>query len=284
MPKYALATGDLVEFEEEQVDSINNFLSNYPNAVLIEETPEVDSEDLFGYGSYEIPSNVTTIEDTKATGVIGNVVDFFDDISMAWDQGYAQGELTDSGIELLKGDATAEEINEWVQGNRAIANKNMQSLEMQEFDKIYEEAGGGWWGFVKGIAYNPTTLTTMLASSIATQASSVLNSEEVAAAAATGGALGAVTGGGALSVPNALIGAMSASMGVMEAGLTFSELLMEEVGDLNQPGAAAKVREILDDPYKLRSLQRKSIGRGATIAGIELATMGLAKGLSLIHI
>ena len=49
MPKYALATGDLVEFEEEQVDSINNFLSNYPNAVLIEETPEVDSEDLFGY-------------------------------------------------------------------------------------------------------------------------------------------------------------------------------------------------------------------------------------------
>ena len=279
MPKYALATGDLVEFEEEQVDSINNFLSNYPNAVLIEETPEVDSEDLFGYGSYEIPSNVTTIEDTKATGVIGNVVDFFDDISMAWDQGYAQGELTDSGIELLKGDATAEEINEWVQGNRAIANKNMQSLEMQEFDKIYEEAGGGWWGFVKGIAYNPTTLTTMLASSIATQASSVLNSEEVAAAAATGSALGAVTGGGALSVPNALIGAMSASMGVMEAGLTFSELLMEEVGDLNQPDAAAKVREILDDPYKLRSLQRKSIGRGATIAGIELATMGLAKGV-----
>ncbi len=279
MPKYALATGDLVEFEEEQVDSINNFLSNYPNAVLIEEIPEVDSEDLFGYGSYEIPSNVTTIEDTEATGIVGNVVDFFDDISMAWDQGYAQGELTDAGIELLKGDATAEEINNWIKGNRAIANKNMQSLEMQEFDKIYEEAGGGWWGFVKGIAYNPSTLTTMLASSIATQVSSIFNSEEVAAAAVTGGGLGAVTGGGVLSAPNALIGAMSASMGVMEAGLTFSELLMEEVGDLNQPDAAAKVREILDDPYKLRSLQRKSIGRGATIAGIELATMGLAKGV-----
>ena len=72
---------------------------------------------------------------------------------------------------------------------------------------------------------------------------------------------------------------MTTSMGVMEAGLTFSELLMEEVGDLNQPDAAKKVKAILDDPQKLASLQNRSVKRGATIAGVELLTMGLAKGV-----
>jgi hypothetical protein len=298
MPKYSV-NEDIYDIPDEEV---NIFLTTFPSAVLLEEEQQevvsdsifnfdTDEEKDFFYGSLGVdtikPQTITTnnlyatdtVEDTKAVGFVDNVVDFFDDISNAWSQGYAQGELTDAGIELLKGDGTAEEINQWIQGNKAIANKNMQSLEMQEFDKIYEEAGGGWWGFVKGAFFNPTVLSSMLASSMATQASSILNSEEVAAAAATGGALGAVTGGGVLSAPNALIGAMTASMGVMEAGLTFSELLMEEVGDLNQPDAAEKVKAILEDKQKLRSLQQKSIGRGVTIAGIELATMGLAKGV-----
>ena len=264
--------------EKKESDDTSIFTPYNPNAVedvdVLEEIniPEIEETDLTSI--YTPPTT-----DERAVGFVDNVVDFFDDISNAWSQGYAQGKLTDAGIELLKGDGTAEEINEWVQGNKAIANKNMQSLEMQEFDKIYEEAGGGWWGFVKGIAYNPSTLTTMLASSIATQTASILNSEEVAGAAATGGAIGAATGGGVLSLPNALIGAMTTSMGVMEAGLTFSELLMEEVGDLNQPDAAKKVKAILDDPQKLASLQNRSVKRGATIAGVELLTMGLAKGV-----
>ena len=53
---------------------------------------------------------------------------------------------------------------------------------MREFDRIYEEAGGGMWGFLKGAAYNPSILSTTLLSSIASQYSSIKNSEEVAVA------------------------------------------------------------------------------------------------------
>ena len=69
-----------------------------------------------------------------------------------------------------------------------------QSFEMKEFDRIYEEAGGGWWGFLKGAAYNPSTLSSMLVSSISSQLSSIRNSEEVAAAALAGGTAGAAIG------------------------------------------------------------------------------------------
>lgn len=154
---------------------------------------------------------------------------------------------------------------------------------MKEFDRIYEEAGGGWWGFLKGAAYNPSTLSSMLVSSISSQLSSIRNSEEVAAAALAGGTAGAaigLAGFGVAAIPGAIAGAMSASMGMMEAGLTFNELLMEEIGgNINDPGAKDKIKAILDNPEKLQDLKTRARNRGAAIAGIELATMGLAKGL-----
>ena len=296
MPRYKVGY-DIYDIPEE---SVEEFLLDFPEAVLeeVEENVEIntfdseeyitnESQDEYAdfYKSMGLDSAVDVkeqqapqreIDDTEAVGVFGNVVDFFDDIGRAWTEGYDQGELTDAGIELLKGNATEEEIEEWVSGNAAIAEKNMGSLEMQEFDRIYEEAGGGWWGFLKGVAYNPSTLSTMLVSSIATQVGSVLTSEEVAIAAGTGAAVGASVA----ALPGAAIGAMGASMGAMEAGLTFSELLMEEIGgNLNDPGAKDRVRAVLDNPEKLSELRNKAIGRGVTIAGIELATMGLAKGV-----
>ena len=65
-------------------------------------------------------------------------------------------------------------------------------------------------------------------------------------------------------------------MTAMETGLTFAELLQEEVG-----GELTKenVRAILDDPEKLHDLRVRSGGRGLTIGAIEAATMGLSKGV-----
>jgi len=155
---------------------------------------------------------------------------------------------------------------------------------MKEFDKVYEEAGGGAWGFLKAAAYNPSVLTTTLASSMASQLSSIMNSEEVAAAAAGGLATGAAAGTIGLNPfsigASGMAGAMSASMAVMEAGLTFNELMMEEIGgDINDPGAKEKVLAILNNEEKLSELKRRAGLRGAAIGAVELATMGLAKGL-----
>ena len=171
-------------------------------SVVVEEPSNVDltSDD----GSLELSKveEEKPEEDVEAFGVVDNVVDFFSDISNAFSQGYMQGERTDEGIELGGfgvGDdpASDEEVTRWIEGQQKQAKLNSQSYEMKEFDRIYEEAGGGAWGFLKGVAYNPSTLSTMLASSMASQYSSIINSEEVAGAALAGGATGVATGAAA---------------------------------------------------------------------------------------
>ena len=257
-------------------------------SVVVEEPSNVDltSDD----GSLELSKveEEKPEEDVEAFGIVDNVVDFFSDLSTAWNQGSLQGEMTDLGIELAGfgiGDdpANDQDVINFIEGKKKELRLSSQSFEMKEFDRIYEEAGGGWWGFLKGAAYNPSTLSSMLVSSISSQLSSIRNSEEVAAAALAGGTAGAaigLAGFGVAAIPGAIAGAMSASMGMMEAGLTFNELLMEEIGgNINDPGAKDKIKAILDNPEKLQDLKTRARNRGAAIAGIELATMGLAKGL-----
>ena len=208
-----------------------------------------------------------------------NIVDFVGDIGDAWNNGMLQGEQTDRGIELAGffGDpANEEELDAFVNGQKEVAQKTIQSAEMREFDKIYEEAGGGWWGFLKGAAYNPSLLTTMLTSSVASQLSSIKNSEEVAMAATAGALTGSLAG-----PIGTVVGITTGSMAMMEAGLTFNELLMEEIGgDINDPKVKDKIRAVLNDPEKMSDLRKRAGMRGAAIAGVELATLGIAKGLA----
>jgi len=208
-------------------------------------------------------------------------VDFFSDIATAAEEGWRQGELVDPSYELYKlGDkATDEDILNFVNKNKEIARKNLGSAEMQDFNRIYEEEGGGFWGFIKGVVNNPSTLSTMLVSSISNQISS-LRSDEVRAAGAAAAATGAVAGS-AIPVPGvstlggAIAGGMAGTMGAMETGLTFAELLQEEAGGLD----ADKIKKILKDPEKLADLKNKALNRGVAIAAVEMATLGIAKGV-----
>ena len=306
MPRYKVDE-KIYNIPEEEVDG---FLITFPQAELLEEvkeqpTTQKDAEIVdvtqasntelpLEDGSLELPEveeavieEVKPEEDVEAEGFVGNIVDFFDDIGTAARQGYMQGERTDEGLDLAgfvgeKGDDA--DVVRWIEGQQKQAKLNTQSYEMKEFDKVYEEAGGGAWGFLKAAAYNPSVLTTTLASSMASQLSSIMNSEEVAAAAAGGLATGAAAGLATVNpfgvAASGMAGAMSASMAVMEAGLTFNELMMEEIGgDINDPGAKEKVLAILNNEEKLSELKRRAGLRGAAIGAVELATMGLAKGL-----
>jgi len=209
------------------------------------------------------------------------VTDFFGDLYRAGIAGALQAEAVDPSLDLFKqgADASEETINKYIETNQKIASKNMESDEMKSFNEIYDKEGGGWWGFVKGVANNPTTLPSMLVSSIATQIGS-LQSGEVAAAGTAGLVAGATGAGlasaGVLAVPGGIAGLMGGTMTAMETGLTFSELLAEEVGDdlTNE-----SVKKILGNPEKLAELKNKALGRGVAIGAIELATMGIAKGV-----
>jgi hypothetical protein len=218
----------------------------------------------------EIALTDQEIEDTES-----------DSVDTSSEEGWRQGELVDPSYELYKlGDkATDEDVLNFVNKNKEIARKNLGSAEMQDFNRIYEEEGGGFWGFIKGVVNNPSTLPTMLVSSISNQISS-LRSDEVRAAGAAAAATGAVAGSaiplpGVSTLGGAVAGGMAGTMGAMETGLTFAELLQEEAGSLDPD----KIKKILQDPEKLADLKNRALNRGVAIAAVEMATLGIAKGV-----
>ena len=217
-------------------------------------------------------ANQDKIEENESFFSIPGYVDFYSDMWRSAKEGWKQSEVVDPAFDLLSsgGDSTDKEVLDFVNKNKEIARKNLGSAEMKEFDKTYEEAGGGFWGFIKGAYENPSVLPSMLVSSVASQAGSIFNSRQVRAAAAAGGATGLAFGGAGVAP-----GIMAGSMAAMETGLTFSELLQEEAGGLDP----TEIKKILQDPERLADLKNKAIGRGLTISAVELATFGVAKGV-----
>jgi hypothetical protein len=251
------------------------------------EQPELSNNILEGFEIVEdiepVKERESGEKDTAIERIFGKneVTDFFGDIARAWTQGVEQAKTVDPSLDIFYegNEATDEEVLKFVEANKNLAKKDMESDEMKAFNKIYEEEGGGWWGFIKGAAMNPSTLSSMLVSSISSQVNSFLTSEQVAAAGTAGAGVGAgvgLAGFGVGAIPGAVTGLMTGSMTAMETGLTFAELLQEEVGgDLT----AENVRAILNNEEKLSELRRKAGGRGLAIGAVEAATMGLAKGV-----
>jgi hypothetical protein len=238
---------------------------------------EAPNMDLFSETSFsDSQEKDTALERTFGKN---SLTDFFGDIYRSAQKGLQQAELVDPSIDLLRSEGNNDEIiSKYIAANKESLEKAVQSDEMRSFNKIYEEEGGGWWGFIKGAANNPSVLTQELVSSIAMQIGA-LQSDEVAGAATTGLVAGAAAGAplfGVGAVAGGVAGAMSGAMVGLETGLTFSELLNEEIGENL---TVENVKAILQNEEKLSELKNKALGRGLTIGAIELATMGLAKGV-----
>ena len=208
------------------------------------------------------------------------ITDFLGDLYRAGEQGFLQAEGVDPSIDIMTAgaDASAIDVYKYVQKNKEIASKSMESDEMKDFNRVYDENGGGAFGFLMGVIESPSVLPSLFVSSMATQIGS-LQSEEVTASAAAGAGSGALLGlaGGPLapltSGAGAMMGGFGAGAAAMEAGLTFSELLEEQIeGELTPE----KVRAVLNDPEKLSDLRMKAIGRGVAVGAVEGLSAGLA--------
>ena len=240
----------------------------------------------------------TWIEDTFGkTGVVGVVTDFFGDLYRAGAQGWAAGRSVDEALEIYKKgkDLTDEDLQAFLDANKRIQEAGTQD-EMQEYLKIYEEAGGGAWGAIKGFAYNPSIFYTTIISSISQMVASAVDSEEVLGTAAASSGVGAGVGagigaaagsvGGPLAALTAAGGAVSGALGgffggltgVMETGNTLAQLLQEELGE-GVEMTKENVRAILEDDQKFQSLKNKAVARGLTIGAIEGVTAGLSRGV-----
>lgn len=220
------------------------------------------------------------------------VGDFIDDMARSVSSGYRQGSVAEAADKLLlKGHkATPEQIKKFID-----ANKNAQqikpSAEMQDYNKIYEEEGKGFWGVIKGLAYNPSVIPEVLTSSLTSMATNTDALAAGSAAIGSGATYGAITGAaatpefaGAGAIPGAAAGAASAipyafglASSVVEAGSTFGELLTDELK--GKELTKENVRAILENPEKLQSIRNKAIARGIIIGTVDALTGKLASGV-----
>lgn len=276
-------TAQFVRTEQKQAE---DFQQVAPNVGATEATVNIaapdtalPSEDTFS-GSQE---DKYAFEEPFQGTFFGDVVlDFFGDIGRAVESGAAAGMSVDEAFDIYKQGASVsdEQLDAFIAADKRIQSKGM-SDEMLQYQKEYEEAGGGILGFlIANMKTRGQVLPQIIASSIATMATS-LESGEVRTAAAAGAGTGALIGSAATpigTVTGAVGGGVAGLVGAMETSLTLSELLKEQLGD--QEFNKENIRKILQDPQKFQDLKNKSIGRGIAIGAIEGITLGISRGMA----
>ena len=271
------------------IDSQQKTIKETTPAVTKQVQP-TEEEDYFtgGFGNF-----LRGVDDIIPLGI----GDFVDDMARGVASGYRQGKSAQSAGNLIVSgtNPSDEEITQFIE-SRKSAEEMKPSDEMNNYQKIYQEEGKGFWGVVKGLANNPSILPELLLSSLTSMAT---NTDAIKAGVATiiaGGSIGAATGatGGSVVVPvvgtgigagaGAIAGAeaaipfaFGAASSVVEMGSTFGELLQEELGDKEM--SKENVRAVLENPDKLQSIRNKAIARGLVIGTIDAFTGKLATGV-----
>ncbi len=219
-------------------------------------------------------------DDKPILGVLS--ADFWGDMYRAIGNGFTKGQSVDDAIALYaKGkNITDAELQEYI----AAVKKSegvVQSDEMKSFQKIYEQNGGGFLGFMLGFGANLSIAPELLIDSF----SSMLNPASAAAAgvgASTGAAAGATLT--AVSGPGALFGAGAGAVGgafggaslALEFGMSYTEFMKEEVEAKGGKFDAEGIRLVLEDPEALQRIRNKAATRGLAIGMIDAVTAGVA--------
>tara|TARA_R110001599_G_scaffold1230_4_gene6036 strand:- start:20 stop:7522 length:7503 start_codon:yes stop_codon:yes gene_type:complete len=239
-------------------------------------TPEPQNINLdFSDAEFEQGEKDTALERTFGKNV---VTDLFGDLYRAGAAGQAQGGSVDESLELFaKGaDASDEDIQDFIAAQKRMQDAG-ESDEMRDFQKIYQKDGGGVLGFIKGVAANPTVIPQLFVSSV-----SAMLTPAVLAGAATGAGAGALAGSATLTPFGVGAGAIAGAMGgagtALEAGLTYSELLQEQLGD--KPMTNENIREVLQDEEMMDDIRFKAVARGLTIGAVDAAFGGVASKLT----
>tara|TARA_R100001129_G_scaffold1813_2_gene1840 strand:- start:9941 stop:17728 length:7788 start_codon:yes stop_codon:yes gene_type:complete len=211
--------------------------------------------------------------------------DFFGDLWRAGETGQAQAGVVGEGLEaFLEGKTMSDQdIAEFIDDVNRL-NSMPPSDEMRDFNRVYESNGGGFFGWLKGVAENPTVAPQLLVSSV----SAMFNPSSFTAAAGvigTGTAIGAAGGstvGGVGAIPGAVGGfisslpfAVGAAGATLETGLAFAEFLQEEISEKGLQFDREGVRTVLNDPDAMFNIRAKAAGRGLVIGVIDRYTAGL---------
>jgi len=323
MASYKTPNGTIVEesiLREKYGSRFDELVSN--GTFTLEEEEVVKKKDLDFPVQEEVTESITEVE-TPATSLDSSeeVVESFDPeafremtpeekISTGADDynyleeiknsavgGWYAGSSVNEAFDVYKEgkDISSEDLQEYIEASDKISSIP-PSRDMQEFTEISDEAGGGVWGFVKGISQTGSAvIPQVIAQSMTTMGKSFFDSEEVAgtallsagAGALSGAAIGSTgfslgplglltTAGGAIA--GTISGFIGGLTGTMETGLVLTEFLKEELGD--KEFNEENIRDILEDKELFNKMKQNAVRRGVTIGAVEAATAGLSRGIA----
>ena len=222
---------------------------------------------------------INLAKDFGETGALIESLPFFgdviDDLYGAVKTGRAQARSVDDALNLFKEgkDISEEDLQEYLARVKEMEG-GTTSNEMKEFNQIYDDAGGGTWGFVKAIASRPQAAAETMVSSLVAMA----NPASLAGAgvtAAAGAGAGSVLPGIGTAI-GATSGAVAGASATLDTAMSFTEFLQEEVANAGLEFDEEGVAAILNDPKALGRVRTRSAARGAVIGLVDGLTGGIA--------
>jgi hypothetical protein len=280
--------------QEEVTESITEAETPATSLDSSEEVVEVELEDPKNSFDSEVFREMTP-EEKISTGT--DDYNYLEEIKNSAVGGWYAGSSVNEAFEVYKEgkDISSEDLQEYIEASDKISSIP-PSRDMQEFTQISDEAGGGVWGFVKGISQTGSAvIPQVIAQSMTTMGRSLVDSEEVAgtallsagAGALSGAAIGSTgfslgplglltTAGGAIA--GTISGFIGGLTGTMETGLVLTEFLKEELGD--KEFNEENIRDILEDEELFNKMKQNAVRRGVTIGAVEAATAGLSRGIA----
>lgn len=276
--------------EEEVVETPDQELQPDVTEDPIEPDPVDESLQLDGVISNTSSSRgIISVEDEDVDnlpGILGlfdynEWADFGDDVVKTVENAVDRGNTVDEALKLLYEGADAKDIDieNFLQVLEDLEN-GKYVREEEEWNKAKEKWGGGALGWLMAYYENPTRAPLALIQSItqlANKASLSAGGTVVAGSTAAGATAGGV--GAAPAFVASLPWAYGAASATLETGLTFAELLEEQVKENGDEWNLEGIKKVLNNPEQLQDLRIKSAGRGAVIGLVDKYVGGITSSM-----
>jgi len=213
--------------------------------------------------------------------------------------GWETGRILEENLEVFKGNHSDESIDAMIKAGEKL-NSLPQSDRMIEFAKAVQEGGGGFWNGLLELGKDPDG-GALLASQVAMQSLAMMAAggfdsiadlaqgktpDALAWMAAGAGTGAAIFGTAGTVVPGlgnligagggAIAGAMGGLSTALENGLTFTELLKEEIEATGGEYNRENIKKFLSSEENYKRIYNKSIKRGLWIGAIDMIGGGIS--------
>jgi hypothetical protein len=232
--------------------------------------------------------------------VKGNLWDigkeYYESIMTGWET----GRTNEENLEVFKGSTNFEDIEAMIKAGDEL-NKRPQNERMKRFQEKVKDNGGGFistlWALV---GEDPILASQIAAQSMSMMAGAIVDSGADILQGKTGDALGymaAGSGAGAVTfgtlgsvVPGlgnlvgAGTGAIAGSLGglstALENGLTFAEMLKEDMSKDGFEWTTENAKKYLESEGNYDRIRSRALGRGLTIGAVDLLSGGFAGAIT----